>query len=103
MSAWDFLPPEAIKEFTAAEPPSDLVAVETVTTTPTTAEPAFEIVPLLDYALALPDADDVSPGHLGQLIAAVAYAYAGKPIRPGQKTLEERIAALEAACAAGKM
>lgn len=75
--------------------PVDPGAVAPPVVEPPAEPPPLDIVTLLEDANLLPDADDLSPGHLGQLISAVAYAYAGKPIRPGQKTLEQRIAELQ--------
>jgi hypothetical protein len=63
----------------------------------------MDIAQLLDFAKSLPDAANPAPGHLGQLIAAVEYAQAGKPIRAGQQPLAVRVAQLHAAVTAAKM
>ncbi len=56
------------------------------------------IAELLAAAKALPGADDMAPGRLGQLIASVEYAVSGKPIRKGSPwTIEARVDTLRAA------
>lgn len=61
--------------------------------------PADPVSQLLMDAKALPAAEDVAPGRLGQLIAAVEFAQ-GRKMRPGSPTLEARIEALQEAVAA---
>lgn len=56
----------------------------------------MDVQTLLTRAVDLPGAEDIGPGSLGQMIAAVAHAYAGKKIGHTKVDLDTRMARLQA-------